>query len=140
MASFDLYHPINEKEDFSDADCLELEVFMESKKLYIRSKLNEIPVFEIEGDYTDPMISSIIESIHFGILSDKICELFEGCSSSTITPAVKCTIFDERNPQGNNSVVYLKKKPFKEDVLRSAISVASPCILITGSNSTKLCY
>lgn len=140
MASFDICTNIDDDSYGYEHDALELEVFMERSKLYIRSKLNDIPVFEIDGNYTDPTVLDIIESIQLGTLSEKVLEMFEGCSSIPEINVVTCTIFDERESQGKNSTLFLKKNTLKENVLCHAISVTSPCMLLSASNSTKLCY
>lgn len=140
MASLDFCTNQDNSDENINPESIELEVFLESNKLYIRSKMNDIPVFEIEGDYTDPIIEGIIQAIQTGTLNDKILELLDGFSAIANISCVKCTVNDDRPNQNHVTTLYLHRNQIQENVFRSVISVASPCLILNNSNNTKLCY
>ena len=101
---------------------LQLDVFMEPDKIYIRSTLNDFPIYEVEGNYTEERVVEMLQSIKEQKLDSKILDLFDGITEIKDLQGIKCTIFDSRYATPATRVCYLKHAVPDNGIIYDAIS------------------
>ncbi|EAY16977.1 hypothetical protein TVAG_280940 [Trichomonas vaginalis G3] len=102
----------NSFEESTDNDNLLLELYMEDKKAYIRALNQNLPVFEIEGEYTDETVRKYMSCIDERRLGKEILDPFAGFTSVDNMNKLKCDIFDNREGQTKETSVSLYRNPY----------------------------
>ena len=85
---------------------------MEDKKAYIRALNQNLPVFEIEGEYTDETVRKYMSCIDERRLGKEILDPFAGFTSVDNMNKLKCDIFDNREGQTKETSVSLYRNPY----------------------------
>ena len=101
---------------------LQLDVFMEPDKIYIRSTLNDFPIYEVEGSYSEERVKEMLQSIKEQKLDSKILDLFDGITEIKELQGIKCTIFDCRQNKTATRVCYLYNEVPENGIIYDAFS------------------